>query len=463
VSPSARTAPVTWLLHAWPLAILFVIPFLPETQNLEESTQSISVIYSKAILKIRYIDLLIPSLLVLAVPFQRRLRLLKWPASLRGPLWFAVLALLVAGAYGYSQGGENLFFDWRAIPLGLVVAQIAYLYTPGRAEFSWATALFVMITSVAACYYLGAYMLGYGEQNMSLGLMITVFDGPINSIFALTGALCFAIYLSLKQRVRWAYLAAAVICSLTMMLAFRRTYWVQFFFQCGFMGLLQADRGRRGRFLIVIAVACVLVFVTADGDALMGRFRSFNVFIRSSERLASTNEDHINDILDAWDIVKDSPFWGHGLGRPYQTTRIVGWKRESWGVHNAVLHVWVLYGFLGLFAFLFWHYRLFRYLNGAIRDLRRHAQTRHSIELSFLVSAYAWILSQFLVGLAFTPWQYSSVQVIAAMGFIWGSAFGHIDRFRKATNRAWNPRHTLHYTSGSPHVVLLTGEPRCRY
>ena len=87
------------------------------------------------------------------------------------------------------------------------------------------------------------------------------------------------------------------------------------------------------------------------------------------------NADHVLDIADAWDQVRQSPVMGIGLGTSYPTWRIKNWKTESVMVHNAPLHVWLKYGLAGLVCYLWFHLALLRWLTAG----RKHSTlTTHS-------------------------------------------------------------------------------------
>ena len=79
-------------------------------------------------------------------------------------------------------------------------------------------------------------------------------------------------------------------------------------------------------------------------------------FSPTSESVYSTtNQDHLNDLLEAWEEIRASPIVGLGIGRFYETPLLTPWKETSFEVHNALLQVWLKFGLIGLIAFLGFH------------------------------------------------------------------------------------------------------------
>jgi O-antigen ligase len=130
---------------------------------------------------------------------------------------------------------------------------------------------------------------------------------------------------------------------------------------------------------------------------------------------AVTNADHVGDVLDALDVVKEHPVLGVGLGRPYRTNRIRDWKTESWEVHNGLVHVWVFYGLLGLIAYISFHVSLFRWLK------RLQATQPDPRVRAFCQAGLAYVIGQFGVSCAFSPWFYGSLQADVLIFFVLGS------------------------------------------
>jgi hypothetical protein len=157
----------------------------------------------------------------------------------------------------------------------------------------------------------------------------------------------------------------AVSTSLLIILSFRRSVWL--FFLTGLIVIaFRAARRRRltvtktWRLLSAAAVVTAVVLVSFGGEVVAARVASINP--AADNEFTATNADHVNDIKDALAVIGENPVFGFGTGTFYETDRIANWKESSFEVHNAVLHVWLKFGLLGLITYLGFHYRLIRTL-----------------------------------------------------------------------------------------------------
>jgi len=148
----------------------------------------------------------------------------------------------------------------------------------------------------------------------------------------------------------------------------------------------------------------------ALGPAFYQRLQSLD-FTNGESEFSQGNPDHVGEILDAWEQVRQQPILGIGLGRSYPTLRIQEWKEESVMVHNAPLHVWLKYGLAGLGCYVWFHLAAFRWLHRRQRALLPDDQVWPGAALVYLVA-------QFAVSLGFTPWPYSSIQSSLLIAFV---------------------------------------------
>jgi hypothetical protein len=149
------------------------------------------------------------------------------------------------------------------------------------------------------------------------------------------------------------------------------------------------------------------------GPPFFGRLQSFEVGQTDSE-FSADNADHLGDLLDGWDQVRQSPLMG--VGTSYSTWRIRNWKSESVMVHNAPIHVWLKYGLGGLICYLWFHTRLFV-------CLYRQLKFASPFQAAFLPAAFAYLVAQFVVTLGFAPWPYSELQLTTLISFILAACF----------------------------------------
>ena len=191
-----------------------------------------------------------------------------------------------------------------------------------------------------------------------------------------------------------------------MLLCFRRTYWGEL--GVGTVILLVLRKRHRIRNFALVA-ATVGVAAILLGNSFASRIQSLDVTGADNE-FSADNADHLLDLADAWDQVRQSPLVGIGLGTSYPTWRIRNWKTDSVMVHNAPLHVWLKYGLAGLVCYLWFHLALLGWLYRRAKQLQPHD--------SFLSVAFAYLGAQFLMTLGFAPWPYSELQLTTLMSFI---------------------------------------------
>ncbi len=254
--------------------------------------------------------------------------------------------------------------------------------------------------------FYASFLQGGGAE--ILGVRIPVFDGPTLSAVVFTAVL--ASWMSdcafgKGGKLLWTSLYAAAC--LLVMLCFRRTFWAELGVATVLVLMIQKQRRVRK---LLLAMATVTVVAVTLGPTFYQRMQSLD-FSYSDSEFGRGNPDHVGDVLDAWEQVRQQPVLGMGLGRSYPTLRIQGWKEESVMVHNAPLHVWLKYGALGLTCYVWFHFAVFRWLRRRYRALAPEDQMWPGIALVYLAA-------QFVVSLGFAPWPYSSVQATTLISFV---------------------------------------------
>ena len=392
-----------------------------------------SPLFGKLVGDIRFLDLVLLVFIACAIllvrPERRRL-------GLDGPTLFAAwlcgAALLLSLVNGATSGATNLFFDSRGLLIGVAVAVLTSRVVQTEVDVQLITRIFLGITAIySTVLLLGFWALGWGPALRDTGGQIPIYDGSI--LWTLCGAALLALnsLISHDQPFgRRLGIVAGTSSGIVVLLSYRRTYWGVLAIGILVSILLIRGIGHRFRVVLVLVLAAIsLVLLTGQERAVL-RLRSIDP---STESVYSgTNADHVDDVREAWTQVQKEPLLGLGAGVPYDTSLTSRWKGpESFGVHNAVLHVWVFYGLLGLVAFLLWHLAYFRLLYGLAR---RRGSTRSGSETrsAFARGALGWSVGTFVVGCTFTPWPYGSVQTMIFVGLIWGIS---IALFRSSTAR----------------------------
>jgi len=341
-------------------------------------------------------------------PLPKIPRILKKPA----PLFLAALGISLS--WGVYQGGSHVYFDWRNIFLGVGLALMFSCWIRTPTALHEAVYIFAAMMGLLVFYAWAGYLAGTrGVLTVIPGLSTPLYDGPTLSAAVLLVLLAFRfapLENSFFRKTGWVIVGSATF--LLVLLSFRRTIWAELAIGALVLAALQKKR----RIVLFASIVVAFAFILGlGGQRVYQRVESMNPFAAGQSEYTSTNEDHVNDVLDALDQVKQDPLLGIGLGRTYRTPRISDWKAESWGVHNGLLHVWLLYGLLGLVAYLWLHASLFRWLN-RLQAARSDPRAR-----AFAQVGLAYLVGPFLVSFAFSPWPYGAFNTDLLVSFIIGS------------------------------------------
>ncbi len=392
--------------------VLFSVILLPEFSR-DGNPATGALLYNKAAGSFRFIDLGIFGLVashVIALACSRR-KAIYFPRTLALPGAAFLVCILSGIGYGSLRGGTNFFFDWRALALGIGLYFVWAVWIQSESAFNSAVHIFAIYMAVRIVVLYALHLSGSRES--LAGVPIPTFDGPAVSSIVFTALLALRYTGFARDRPRqllWAGLAAA--SCLIVLLCFRRTYWGELVF--GAVLLLLVQRHHRIRSAIVVCATVGLAAVLL-GPPFYGRLQSFD-FNRMDSEFSADNADHMGDLLDGVDQVRQSPILGIGVGTSYSTWRIRNWKSESVMVHNAPLHVWLKYGVAGLICYLWFHVVLFVWLY----KRSKRAAAAHA---AFLHVAFAYLLAQFVMTLGFAPWPYSELQLTTLISFILVAAF----------------------------------------
>ena len=403
----------SWAVDFWRGLIfgaMFSVIFVPEFSR-DGTGNTCAFLYSKAAGGFRFVDLAIFLLVFghIAALGCSRSKTIHFPRTLALPGIAFLGCVGIAIAYGSSHGGSNFFFDWRglALGMGLYVVWSFWMQTPGDVDLAVRWFAMYLAARIALLYLL--FLAGY--RDTLLGVSIPIFDGPALSCIVFSGLLSFRYQQTADDRVQkllWRGLATAAY--VIVLLCFRRTYWGEL--GVGTVILLLLRKRHRLRHAALFAAAlCVAAVVL--GSSFSSRMQSLDV-TRADNEFSAGNADHLLDLADAWDQVRQSPLMGIGLGTSYPTWRIKNWKTESVMVHNAPLHVWLKYGLAGLVCYLCFHLALLRWLY----RLSRSAGAGNA----FLSAAFAYLAAQFAMTLGFAPWPYSELQLTTLLSFVVAAA-----------------------------------------
>ena len=309
----------------------------------------------------------------------------------------AVILGVTAGIYNQTP---SPFGDWRDLAIGYLFA-FALWSTVIKTDRDCLrlAQIFVAILVGYSAYQLLLYASGGGE----IAFYGRTTTGDHASLEFMVAAVGISMAMLRTRRTRWLWLLGIGVCTAAVVLAFRRYAWVELATVFGAFVVLSGVNRRRYLMAIagVAAAGAVTVALTWSSLDWGARLTSLDpTLTRAQNVYATTNQGHINDILDGMDEVRAHPVMGLGVGVLYHPTRTARWKGDAGMVHNGPIEVWIKFGILGVLVFLGTYLILFR-------DIwRRRRRGRISDLLAFGGGSY--LLGNFLVIASVYSWPFGA-------------------------------------------------------
>lgn len=343
-------------------------------------------------------------------------------------LGLGITAVLMGIAAGIYHETQSPFGDWRDLALGVLYAFALWstVLRTDRDCYRFAQ-IFVVILTAYGVWQLAEYAGGGGE--IAFYGRTTVGDHATLEFMVAAVGVSMAMLRTNRSRFLWS--AGILVGTSVVVLAFRRYAWVEL--ATVFAAFVLFSGANRRRYLVSIgglALACLLtVGLTWSSLDWGSRLASLDpTQTRSDNIYATTNQGHINDILDGFDQVKAHPIAGLGVGVLYHGARTALWKGDAGMVHNAPVEVWIKFGLLGLGVFLAVYVILFRDIwrrrnRGRVCDLLAFGGGAFLLGNALVIATvYSWpfgapekaILIFTLIAMAYPPgWRASPVRPAA--------------------------------------------------
>jgi hypothetical protein len=275
-------------------------------------------------------------------------------------LGLGITAVLMGVAAGIYHETASPVGDWRDLALGVLYAFALWstVLRTDRDCYRFAQ-IFVVILTAYGLWQLVEYASGGGE--IAFYGRTTVGDHATLEFMVAAVGVSMAMLRTNRSRFLWT--AGILVGTSVVVLAFRRYAWVEL--ATVFAAFVLFSGANRRRYLVSIgglALACLLTIGLTWSSLDWGsRLASLDpTQTRADNIYATTNQGHINDILDGFDQVKAHPVTGLGVGVLYHGARTALWKGDAGMVHNAPVEVWIKFGLLGLGVFLAVYVILFR-------------------------------------------------------------------------------------------------------
>ncbi len=315
--------------------------------------------------------------------------------SRRAFRWAVVIAipLVIGFAVGWYHGTTNLG-DSRYFIMGSIFALGLWssILSSEEGAFRWAQ-IFSGVTGVYGFVQLLEYSRGGGEIAF-YGRTPLADHATLEYMVA---GVAVSLAMSRTGRTSWLWWFTVASGSMVVVLGFRRYAWVELAAVFGVYLVLSGRKYLKGS-MVMLAAAAVGVVVLGSSLNFGGRILSLDPFAsKSSNVYATTNQGHINAVLDGLNEVLQHPITGLGTGVSFVGS-VTG--NQIGQTQNGPVETWVRYSIVGLFVFFLAYYCLFR-------DLwKRRRGTRYSDQLGWGIGAF--LAGQFVIVCTFYPWPFDT-------------------------------------------------------
>ena len=292
----------------------------------------------------------------------RSRRALVDAGALTGPLLLVLGGTIGGAATGYLAGAsiEPLLNGVRVLVYLVVLPYLVVdVLGSSRERVRRAVLLVAGVVALKAVVGLAGWAIGQGRY---VGDSRLIYYAPTANILVTLVLLVLAA--SVVQRLRlptWAY-AVGAGALLTLVLSYRRSFWIAFV--VGLVLVVVVASGRRGRGVVVLTgavlVAALWLALNAGGatgqgeGAVVERVRSLN-----PDRIEATPDDRyrLDEQRNVVEEIRRQPLTGLGLGVPWEARHPLAVEHPGGRdyVHMTVLWYWLKLGPLGLLGYLLLH------------------------------------------------------------------------------------------------------------
>jgi O-antigen ligase len=308
------------------------------------------------------------------------------------------VVILLGVATGEFHNTGSPFGDWRDLAVGAIFAFSLWSTVLRTDEgcFRFA-ALFVAIITAYGTLQLFEYLRGGGEIAF-YGRTPTANHATLEFMAAAVGV---SLAMLRTRRMVGLWRLAIIVDTMVVVLAFRRYAWVEL---AGVLAVFVFLSGRNRRryvlgILAIAAAGAVAIAISPSSLNFSERLASFNPSdTKSTNALAATNQDHINDILDGVDQIRAHPVTGLGVGVLYVGRRTARWKGDVGMVHNGPVEIWIKFGVIGVITYIGVY--LF-----TLREIFRRRRGQRYVDIAAF-GAGSFMFGNFLITCTVYPWPF---------------------------------------------------------
>lgn len=276
----------------------------------------------------------------------------KTSAVLAGIVIVFTYGIILSYYNGYKGSLFTAFHNYRYLFYSIIMCFMIVSMPLKKIETDWLIDIFLFIVFLKCIYGLFNFVVHGGNNFLILGNIVYAYGDTLN-IILFSIAIAIGRYLDKKKNI---YIIYTIIYIIVIILSMRRSVLGGLI--CIIVVYLVLVRPLE-KLKIIVAIAVITLFAVIimnspivsgtkiSVDTVLDRIESINILNKdNSEDELTSDNGHIDDNLDAWDNVKDSPILGKGLFAKVRRPRVT-WQSDGSYFHNAYLGVWIQCGLAG--------------------------------------------------------------------------------------------------------------------
>jgi putative inorganic carbon (HCO3(-)) transporter len=330
-----------------------------------------------------------------------------------------LLAFTVMGV-AYFVFNMNHFWvnieGFRAVFQYILAFFVGYYIFHSTSEAKKAIRLFVVGGGLVALYGVIQYILGVevpaswvdaSESVRTRSFSIVQSPNILGSYMVLASPIAFGLALASKGRQRWLWIGVGMIMLAALVFTGSRGAWLAF---AGALGLISMLIDRRV-FIGFMIIALLSAFFVPQVNSRLTHLFSADYLMKSS------NDGRIARWMNSYDIMRNQPFYGAGLGRyggavgerNFGTTYVDSYYFKTLaetGLLGISLYLWIMYS-ISLSGYRIWkrekghaNYYIYGGILAGLLGVMLHNGVENIFEVPFM-NTFFWLLAGLMLSLPY--------------------------------------------------------------
>ena len=348
------------------LAVLLLVVVLVEDDAAGGTWPSLPQLYAPlpAVPIVRVTDVLVGLVVVAAIASARRSTRQRPPGALIASTMLLAAAVAIGTVNGLSDPGAELGVIVAAARPFVYLAVIPWLVLALDGVRRWERTLLLGLAALVIVKAAVGSLFVLGELAPVAGRLTVSYYAAVTNWLCVLYLAVVASAAAMRVRLPWFVLAGTPLVVLSLVLSYRRSFWLALVFALAVVALARVARRQSARPRAAVTVGAVAATVAAAGLMFSGalpadlsqpvreRLESFSTSGREANRFDSYRVGEQRNIVAA---LRSSPVLGLGLGVPWPVTEPLSLRFDNDRLYSHVVltNWWLKFGFIGPLAYLF--------------------------------------------------------------------------------------------------------------